>query len=129
MKKVVFALATALAVGVVFTGVAVSGNGGEVVDRGFACALLDGNGNAFVTNDSTLTVYQTKAVLRCSGNGAPAEKLTYFDYEGTGLTCGSAYGSTTDWIDKVGKAGNSQLTCNFALNGEEGAARGGNGLG
>ncbi len=120
MKKVVVLIATMFAVAAVTVGIAAAGNGGTLVDEGFACGVLDGNGEVFVTEDSTLTVYENsrRAVLRCSGWGAPASTLTYFNFENTEMTCGSEFGSTTNWKDKVGRNGNSQLTCIFDLNGD-----------
>jgi hypothetical protein len=117
MKKVAVVIATVFAVAAVTVGIAAAGNGGTVVDEGFACGVLDGNGDVFSTDDSTLTVYENshRAVLRCSGWGAPAATLTYFNYENTEITCGSEFGSTTNWTDKVGRSGNSQLTCIFDL--------------
>jgi len=119
MKKVVVALATVFVVAVVFTGVAASsGGGGKLVGEGFACGVLDGNGNSFSTNNSQLWEYQTRAVLYCSGDGAPytgPNPPHYFTFAETGLSCGMAqFGSTTDWVDKVGRSGNSQLTCQTA---------------
>ncbi len=133
MKKVVALFAIVVASMALVAGTAsASGGGGTVVDSGFACALLDGNGGIIVTYNSTLTVYSnqqsTKAVLRCEGWGAGASSLTYFNYANTGLTCGSQFGSTTNWSDKVGRNGNSQLTCTFTPNGEV-SAGGSAGLG
>ena len=46
MKKVLVAVATAVcAAGLFAGGIAASGDGGTVVDSGFACAILDGNGD------------------------------------------------------------------------------------
>ncbi len=130
MKKFVATLATVCVVAATVVGTAVaSEDAGRVVDSGFACAVLNGNGQLFITTNSTLTVYSnhtgSKAVLRCEGNGAPAPFLQHYNYARTGLLCGSQFGSTTQWDNKVGKAGNSQLTCTFALNGDDAAASGG----
>jgi len=115
MKKLVVALATVFVVAVVFTGVAASGGGGKVVAEGFSCGVVDGNGGIFSTNNSVLIEYQTRAVLQCSGDGAPytgPNPPMYFTYANTGYSCGMLqFGSTLDWVDKVGRTGNSQLTC------------------
>ena len=115
MKKLVVALATVFVVAVVFTGVAASGDGGKVVASGFPCGILDGNGSVFITTNSTLIEYQTRAVLQCSGDGAPytgPNPPHYFTFAETGLSCGMLqFGSTTNWVDKVGRSGSSQLTC------------------
>ena len=130
MKKLVAAAATVALAAAMVVGVASADRGGTLVDSGFACGILDGNGSAFITTNSELWVYQTKAVLKCSGNGAPAASLTYFNYGNTGISCGMLqYGSTTDWVDKVGYNGNSQLTCTRHLDGDRRLERGGVGIG
>ncbi len=135
MKRLVLLSATVVACIVVVAGTAnASGGGGRVVESEFPCTVLDGNGNPFVTSNSTLTVYSNqqgaKAVLRCVGDGAGAPSLTYFNYANTGLSCGTQFGSTTDWSDKVGRNGNSQLTCTVNLDNLQRAAAGSNtGLG
>ena len=123
MKKLVATLAATCVVAASAVGVAVAGEGGIVVDRGFACNVFDGNGNLFTTTNSVLTVYTnqqgSKAVLQCEGNGAPAPFLQHYNFARTGLSCGTAFGSTTWWDNKVGRAGNSQLTCTVTLNGDD----------
>jgi hypothetical protein len=121
MKKLALAAVTVFAVAAIATGVASgSGGGGVLIDEGFACSLLDGNGDSFVTTDTQLWLYsnqrQTKLKLLCNGDGAPAPSLTYFNYDNTGLTCSVPGGyTTTDWQDKVGRNGNSQLTCSVIV--------------
>ena len=125
-KKLALALATFLVVGAVAT-TAASASGPTIVASGFACNVFDGNGNLFVTTDSTLTLYASgKVVLKCNGNGAGAPSLTYFNYDNTGVTCGMLqYGSTTDWSNKVGYNGNSQLTCTTFASADAASASGG----
>ena len=129
MKKFVVAVATVFAVAAVLAGGVSAGSGGTVVDRGFACGVLDHDGNIFITYDSELIVYQTKAVLRCTGNGAGGPGLIHWNFGNTGLSCGMLqFGSTTQWDDKVGYNGNSQLTCIQPLN-DANAASSGAGIG
>ena len=117
MKKVLVAAATAVcAAGLFAGGIAASGDGGTVVDSGFACAIYDGNGVLFITTDSTLTEFGSKAVLRCSGVGAPARPAVVFNYANTGVECAMGqYGSTQNWSNKVGWNGLSQLVCTQSL--------------
>ena len=131
MKKLVVAVATVFVVAAVLVGGATADRGGTLVDSGFSCGILDGNGNIFVTSNSELWVYQTKAVLRCSGYGAAAVNgPIYFNYGNTGASCGMLqFGSTRDWVDKVGNSGNSQLTCTQFLDAANGAASAGAGIG
>ena len=129
MKKLLVAAAALSAAAIFAGGVAANPNAGKVVASGFSCGLLDGNGNFIVTDNSTLTLYQTKAVLRCEGNGAGAANgPIYFNYGNTGLGCGMLdFGITLDWSDKVGYNGNSQLTC--TTTNINSASSGGAGLG
>lgn len=130
MKKLIVAMVALLAAAAVFTGSVAAGDGGTVVARGFSCGLFDGNGNIMITTNSVLTVYQTKAVLQCSGNGAPAPALRHFNYGNTGASCGMLqFGSTLQWDDKVGRAGNSQLTCTQPLDSADSASGAGAGIG
>ena len=134
MKKLVLAVAAACAVAIAAVGIASGGTGGTVVASGFACGVLDGNGNVFITTDSELIVYSnqqgSKAVVHCTGNGAGAPTLTYFNFANTGLTCGMLqFGSTTNWVDKVGVNGNSQLTCVQQLDGADSVSSASAGLG
>ncbi len=124
MRKVVTLLAVVIAsLSLVASTASASGSGGEVIYSEFACVLPDGNGNAFVTYNSTLTLYANqqgaKLVLRCSGYDDPAPYLRYFNYGNTGQVCGVFIGATTDWSAKVGRNGNSQLTCTLQLDGED----------
>ena len=130
MKKLVATLATVCVVAATVVGTAVADpDAGRVVSSGFACNVLDGNGNSFTTFNSSLTVYAndqgSKAVLRCEGNGAPAAFLKHYNFGNTGLICNTSFGPTTQWDNKVGRAGNAQLTCTVALNGDDAAASGG----
>lgn len=130
MKKLVVAVATVFVAAVFVSGVGAGNRGGTLVDSGFGCGILDGNGSIFVTSNSELWLYDNgKAVLKCSGNGAASTppSLILWNNANTGLLCGSQYGATTDWVDKVGYNGNSQLTCTFDV--RDGAAGAGAGIG
>jgi len=117
MKKLVIGLVTMLAVAAVFTvfaGAAAPSTPPKMVDSGFPCGVLDGNGNIFVTNNSELWAGSSRAWLRCTGSGAagPPPHPKTFNFGNTGLSCGMLqYGSTTDWTDTVDYFGKSRLTC------------------
>ena len=133
MKKFVVAVATVFAVAAVLAGGVSAGSGGKVVAEGFACGILDGDGTVYITNNSVLIQYQTKAVLQCRGNNgngtAPNPGPIFFNFGNTGLSCGMLeFGSTTSWSDKVGYNGDSQLTCTQLLN-DANAASSGAGIG
>lgn len=134
MRKFIVAVVTSAAlVGVLAGAVAASGDGGTVIRTGFECAILDGNGNSFITTDSKLTVYASKSVMRCVGDGAPytgPNPPIIWTFANTGLTCNMAeFGSTENWTDKVGRLGNSQLTCIGPPTPVTGASSGGAGVG
>jgi len=130
MKKFVVAVATVFAVAAVVAGGVSAGSGGTVVAEGFACGVLDHNGNIFITYKSVLTRYQNRAVLQCVGDGAGGPGLIHWNFGNTGLSCGMLeFGSTTQWDDKVGYNGNSQLQCIQPLNDANGAASAGAGIG
>ena len=129
-KKLALAFATVFAVAAVATTVA-SASGPTVVAEGFACGVYDGNGQVFITTNSVLTVYDSgKVVLKCNGNGAGAPALTFYNFANTGASCGMLqFGSTTDWSNKVGYNGNSQLTCTTFVHADVAPSGGGAGIG
>ena len=131
MKKLVAALATVCVVAAAVAGsVLANPTSGKVVAEGFSCGLYDGNGSIFSTTNSVLTQYQNKAVLQCSADGAAAPSLIHFNYDNTGASCGMLdFGSTTQWDDKVGRNGNSQLTCTQNLDSANSASSAGAGIG
>ena len=124
MKKLVVVVATVFAAAALTTGIASGSGGGDtLIAEDFGCAILDGNGGFIAASSSQLWVYsnqqQTKVKLLCQGDGAPAPSLTFFTYANTGYTCNVPLaGATTDWVDKVGKSGNSQLTCSVVFSGD-----------
>ena len=113
MKKLLVAAAALSAAAIFAGGVGANPDAGKIVASGFSCGLIDGQGNFIVTDNSVLTLYQTKAVLRCTGTGAGANPgPVYWNFGNTGAYCGMLeFGITTDWSDKAGYNGNSQLTC------------------
>ena len=122
MKKLTVAVVLAVASASVLAlagGVGANG-GGQLIRTGFTCKILDGNGNQLRASTSELWLYQTKLVLRCSGDG-PATTLTYFTGGRGTRDCKAQSGfqggssRTKDRVDKVGYNGNSQLTCTFPV--------------
>ena len=127
MKKFVVAVATVFVVAAVIAGGATAkGDGGTLVASGFACNVVDGTGALFTTFTSEQWLYQNKAVLRCVGDGAPYLgpappkfwNTTNWPPPGGGGLCGTFFGTTADWSDKVGRSGNSQLTCIVTFDGD-----------
>jgi hypothetical protein len=132
MKKVLVACAAVASVAAVMAGgVSANGDGGTIVAQGFACSVLDNNGSSIITTTSSIVLFQNKAVLRCSSNDAGTGKpLQYFNFGNTGLSCNVGdFGPTTDWSDKVGYNGSSQLVCTVQLNGRTAPTGGTAGIG
>jgi len=134
MKKLVVALAMVFAVAVVFTGVAASsGDGGKLVASGFGCNVIDGNGNLFGTNNSEQWQYDNHtAVLRCTGDGAPytgPNPPIFWTPANSFPGCNTLFGFTTDYYDKVGRKGNSQLVCVVTFANADSASGSGPGVG
>jgi hypothetical protein len=123
MKRLIVGFAAAaVAAAIIVGGVAANNpDAGEVIASGFKCTIIDGTGHQFIIANSTLTLYQNKVVLRCTGDGAPAPQLTYWNNAnwpppyGGSICVMRQYGPTTNWQDKVGYNGNSQLVCTKSL--------------
>jgi hypothetical protein len=114
MKKLLVAVTAVAAIAVVGAGGVSANTDGEIVASGFKCTIYDGNGVPFATTNSVLILYQHKVVLRCNGDGAGARPAgpIYFNPSNKPALCNvRPYGFTTNWSDKVGYNGNSQLTC------------------
>ena len=90
-----------------------SASGPTVVAEGFACGVYDGNGQVFITtNSSADRVRQRQGraeVQRQRRRSTSADVLQLRQHRLQLRRC--RFGSTTDWSDKVGYNGNSQLTC------------------
>jgi hypothetical protein len=120
MKKQLAGLITVAVIAAVAVGGVSANSDGTVVASGFKCFVYDGNGALVFTNTSNLTVYQNKVVLQCSGFGAGARPgPIYFNITNKPAVCVMRqFGPTTNWSDKVGFNGNSQLTCTKAITNE-----------
>lgn len=80
--------------------------------------MLDGDGNLVVTSGSisvkthggtTTFVYKAKGVPNSTG------RAVIYNYENTGLLCGTALGLTKDWQNTVSASGNVTLVCKLRL--------------
>ncbi len=131
MKKLLVALAAVCAAGAVMAGgVSANPDAGTVIDEGFACAVLDADGNTVITTSSKLILFQNKAILRCSAEVPAPDAVVVWNFANTGLTCNvGEFGSTENWSDKIGLGGLSQLVCTAAVDAAGGPAGGGYGIG
>lgn len=111
MKKLIASFAALLAVTAIVAGTA----GAEGTPRplyeasGILCGVIDRGGGFLLTTDSYLVQRQNGNVyLRCEADGTPGSTI-----ETTrGFGCGLAqFGSTTDSINVVRRAGRVQLEC------------------
>lgn len=114
MRKHLLVIAAAAALAVVASITPASTQGAIVIHDG-GCSLLDGNG-AGVTADSSHAVVTPSGngVLVCKVKGVPnaTGRAVRFDAASTGLSCGTAAGSTQDWHETVSASGNATLVCN-----------------
>lgn len=113
MKRFAIAIVAGLLTAAVVGGTA--GASGEAITyRGFACNVFTASGTLTTTTNSVETVYASgKVVLQCWAQvGNTTGQAVQFTYENTGVSCGFfSGGSTTEWKNRVGAGGLSQLTC------------------
>jgi len=111
-KKIVLGLAMLL-VATALVGNATA-TGPLAVEKGFACGVLDANGNVVVTTNSFFAWYASgRTYLHCeaSVSNTTGKRIT-FNYDNTGLLCGIPVSGATDvWHNTIGNNGSSQLTC------------------
>jgi hypothetical protein len=126
MKKLGIVAALVMALAVFTGGSAYASDGPLLVEEGFACGVLDGNGAIHITTDSILIWYSSgKVYLRCEASGLPnpTGQIINWNFDNTGLTCGLLqFGSTDQWRNRVSREGTSQLTCHGYQNPGQGAA-------
>jgi hypothetical protein len=111
MKKLVLALAALCAVGALASTASATGPIAEL--DGFACGILDADGNVVAASSSHVTWFASgKVYLRCEGTvvNDTGMRITY-NFANTGLVCNAIFASTTNWTNTIGYNGSSQLTC------------------
>ncbi len=115
MKKLI----VALSVGTLLMGTSVMAGeetGPAIVEGDVGCILLNGLGDLESAESSHRVVSMDangNIILKCSSkNVEPTpKKAAKYDYETTGFSCNTGYGSTTDWKNIVTPSGKSTLTC------------------
>jgi hypothetical protein len=113
MRTLALVLGTLVAVGVIATATA-SATGPVAELDGFACNVLDADGNAVAASSSHVTWFASgKVYLRCEGTvtNDTRKRITY-NFANTGQLCGTIFaGDTENWTNTIGYNGSSQLTC------------------
>ena len=113
MKTLALVFGTLVAVGVIATATA-SATGPVAEEDGFACSVLDAEGNAVAASSSHVTWFASgKVYVRCEGTvtNDTGGRIT-FNFANTGLLCETIFAGTTEnWTNTVGYNGSSQLTC------------------
>jgi len=119
MKRILKSLAvlTAAAALVVVMMPSLAVADGAIVIKDQACGLFDGDGGFEFTTDtiqvgtpssncnSTISC-KTKGVANSTG------KAVHWDFDSSGgISCGTGFGSTTDWHEIVSKSGVAHLIC------------------
>ena len=90
-----------------------------IIITDFACGLLDGDGFGFGTTDTKVVSSQNgkpgnrNINFKCHATGVPNStgKAVHWNFDNTGFTCGTLFGSTTDWKETVSAGGKAVLTC------------------
>ena len=113
MKTLALVLGTLVAVGVIATTTA-SATGPVAEVDGFACGVLDAEGNAVAATSSHATWFASgKVYVRCEATvtNDTGRRIT-FNFANTGFLCETVFaGPTENWTNTVGYNGSSQLTC------------------
>lgn len=112
--KRIFALCLIAGSLVFLAGFISNENEAAVVIKDSGCGVLDGNGNS-VWVDATISVQNHGGitVVVCKGKGLnnPNDHAVIWNYDNTGLMCGTVGGSTMDWQNVVSENGNVTLKC------------------
>jgi hypothetical protein len=125
MKKLALLVAMFASVAAVSVGVASATGEPNVVAEvsGFACGVLDADGNIFITTNSNSKLLENgKEILHCIGESGVKGPLTVY----SGFGCNLPFTGFSDNplnTDKVSRLGQSQLWCYGQANGD--AASGG----
>lgn len=87
-----------------------------ITDQG--CGLLDGNGSGVAaTSDHQVVTSNDRGnlTLKCSVKGVANDtgKAVHFDFDSTGILCGTFFGATDNWKETVSNSGNATLTCHL----------------
>lgn len=91
---------------------------GAVVINDATCGMLDGDGN-FIFADSSHSVETSSnndnSVFICKASNVPNStgKAVRYDFDSTGLPCGTLAGSTNKWHETVSASGEAKLVCQF----------------
>jgi hypothetical protein len=87
-----------------------------VVIKDFICVLIDGDGD-FVIGTGTISVTTSSGVsnyvCKASGVANDTGSAVKWNFDDTGLLCGTELGATDDWSETVSASGNATLTCKF----------------
>jgi len=119
MKRILKSLAvlTAAAALVVVMMPSLAVADGAIVIKDEACGLFDGDGGVVVTNDTVQVgtfSHNCNSTISCKTKGVANStgKAVHWDFDSSGgISCGTGFGSTTDWHEIVSKSGVAHLIC------------------
>ena len=79
----------------------------------FDCGVIDGDGNPFLVTGSLVSTSSGNTNFKCKGSGVPNSTgaAVIWNYENTGVLCGTITGVTEDWQSVVSASGNTTLQC------------------
>jgi hypothetical protein len=112
--KLAFMVVTTLALAAFFGAHAQPASAkGAVVIRNTGCGMLDGNGGfVFTTNTLVVGTPSGNDKLQCRAKVPNSSgKAVHYDFQSTGLICGTFFNITTTWHETVSASGRATLTC------------------
>jgi hypothetical protein len=114
-RRFAFAAAAALALAVLVGARAQPASARAVVIRDTGCGMLDGDGGfVFTTNTLVVGTPSGNDKLQCRAKVPNSSgKAVHYDFESTGLICGTFFHITTTWHETVSASGRATLTCVF----------------
>ena len=81
---------------------------------GFSCGMLDGNGGGITADASSVVITSSGNVnFKCSVSGVANStgSAVQWNFDNTGLLCGTTVGVTDQWKETVSASGNATLSC------------------
>lgn len=87
-----------------------------IILTGEGCGMLDGDGDGVYTTDtkvvSSVTKNGSNVNMKCHASVPNSTgKTVKWNFDNTGLSCGTGFGATDDWRIVVDPEGNATMTC------------------
>lgn len=122
-KRFLISLLLSLAVIMPVMSVFADGPGPAIVIKGAYCGLMDADGNIFMSTCSHIVISNDKngnTKLTCHATqpdyASKPLKAVLWNYDNTGLLCGTPLGATRDWMEVVTPSGKVTLVAHINPN-------------